>query len=343
MDITLVPPSDDSGGLDANDLAQMQGLSNVKHIRVRVNKGVRLLAPCGTEPYFRHLGRLGRPLKTDDPLSGVLKLSLYSPIPQPLNHCFWLASTFPNIRHLILDNILSLQGPVPPLSLPNLASFKLRNPVNIKIDARNGFSFLADLPKLENLALRGCDFDVKFLQHVLQSLRKTLKTLELATKPLESCPDRCELLEAQQRGARSLETGWHVPIQVLGDPARVGDIAALICSEVTTLALGGPLSISPKLLQILSQHCRKPLRVLALHDVGPLRPTRPDDHPEAAMEKELIQQNSSGISPQDVLHAFKDGFHIPRLELRGMGHEWQEPTAQVVKEECIRRGISLIS
>lgn len=50
---------------------------------------------------------------------------------------------------------------------------------------------------------------------------------------------------------------------MLDDPVRIGDMAALVCSNVTTLALDGPLSISSKLFDILGQPGRGSLRVLA--------------------------------------------------------------------------------
>lgn len=200
LDITLVPPSEDSGGLDASDLAQMTILVNVKHLRIRVNKGVRLPALCGTEPYYQHLGKLGRPLKEGDPSSGITHLSIYSPIPQPLEHCYRLVNQFPNLRHLVLDNVLAPTGASPLLVLPNLASFKLRNPVNLKFNESNGFAFLANSAKLESLALQGCDFDKTFLRHVLECRKKSLTTLELGTMSLESCPNRVELFKAHQQG-----------------------------------------------------------------------------------------------------------------------------------------------
>lgn len=343
LDLTLDPSSEDTGGLDSDDFTQMTCLSSVKHLRVRISKGVRLPAVCGTKPYSEHLGKLGRPFKAEDPSSGISRLSIYSPIPQPLNHCFRLTSQFPHLRHLVLDNIQGPMGPSPILALPELQSFKLRNPVDLQFDESSGFPFLANCTKLKSLALQGCDFNKGFLRHVLTSQKNNLTSLELGTMPLQTCPDRFALQRAREQGARSLDTGWHFPMYLLDDPARIGDEAVFICRNLSTLALGGPLCISPKLLDILSESDRRPLHTLSLHDVGRLRPTRPDGDASSSREKELLESHPSGISPQDVLDALKRGFQVARLELRGMGHEWQEDPAQQVKVECDEMGISLVS
>lgn len=342
LDLTLDPPSENTGGLDSDDFAQMHILKNVQHLRVRVGEGVRLLARCGTKTYYEHLGKLGRPWKPEDRPGGVTRLSIYSPTPQPLNQCFRLASQFPNLRHLVLDNVQGPTGALPILTLPALQSFKLRNPVDLTFSQHSGFAFLADCTKLKSLVLQGCDFDPVFLRHVLTSRKSHLSTLELGKVLNVSSTNRWELNQAHEQGYRSLETGWHIPTYLLEDPVRIGDEAAHICRKLTTLALGGFLCISPKLLEVLSEPGRTPLHTLSLHDAGPQRPNRPDSDPSAKQEKDLLEANPSGISPDDLTHALGEGFHVPRLELRGMGHEWQEELMHEVKAECERAGISLV-
>lgn len=59
----------------------------------------------------------------------------------------------------------------------------------------------------------------------------------------------------------------------------------------------------------------------------------------------LLQTRPAGISPQDMLDAFDDGFRVGTLDIRGMGPEWdfqkQEPAIKL-KERCNELGISLI-
>lgn len=343
LDLTLYPASEAAGGFDADDFAQMTILDSIAHLRVRICKGVRLLASCGSKPYYQHLASLGKPSKTADAPSSITRLSIHSPIPQPLDQCFQLTAQFPNLKHLVLDNVQGLMGIHPILALPHLTSFTLRNPVNLQFTDTHGFAFLAGDCKLKSLALHGCEFDKVFLRHVLLSQKDSLETLVLGIMPLISCPNRWELRRAHEEGSRSLDTGWHVPIQYLDDPVRVGDEAARICRKLTSLALGGILCISPKLLDILNEPDRVPLHSLSLHDAGRLRPTRPDGDDQAKRETELLEAHPSGISPRDLLDAFEAGFYVARMSIRGMGHEWQEGTAEDVKVACDVLGIALVS
>jgi hypothetical protein len=342
LDVNLDPPTEASGGLDGDDLEQMAILTGVKHLRVRVGKDVRLKKMCGGKFYVDHLANLAR-LDGTGP-SSIERLQVSSYMPQGLDDCLELASALPNLRHLSLDSIKpprNLRNP----SLPHLRSFKLRSPEEITFNP-SLFSFLVTkCQAISALSITGIHFDADFLKLVLRTHTNTLKVVELGTAGHQSCIGRMELAWGHHLGQVSVDTGIFLPIEMLENTERVGDIAAEVCSDLTTLSVGGPLSTSTKLLNILSDPARPQLNTLRLHDAGPLRAVRPGSDPSASREKELVEEHPSGISPQDVLDAFEDGFFVQRLEVRGMGAEWDfshEENARKVAEECEKRGIAFV-
>lgn len=340
LDLSLDPPTEDMGGLDSTDFEQMRTLSRIKHLRVRVGKGVRLPKICGTRTYIEHLASLDH-----DWEGGICQLSIYSQIPQPINHCLQLANQFTNLQLLALDNVLDITADLAAVSMPNLQSFKLRNPVNLKFDSLSGFSFLLDCSRLKSLAILGCQFDSAFLRDVLVACKDQLVCLELGTTGREACLDRTTLAKARRAGEHSLETGWHIPLSLLDEPERIGDMAARVCTKLNSLSLGGLLCLSPELLNILRDESRPKLHVLSLHAAGPQRPTRPSDDSQAREEQAVLAKRPAGISPQELSDALISGLTVRRLELRGMGSEWDfrihEP-AQAVKDKCSELGIELI-
>lgn len=288
LDLSLDQSAEAIGGIDAEDLTQMTMLGELQHLRVRVGKGVSFNKLCGGMRYYEHLGNLGRSLATAGASSHISRLSIYSPTPQSSSECLLLAVQFPQLQHLVLDNIKSPTEAFVTPSLPNLQSLSVRNAFNMTFDVLHGFGLLLTCKALSSLSLQGCHFHKEFLLQVLTAQKESLTTLEIGTPVLEPCIDRLQLYIALETGQRSLETGWYLPIQMLEDPTRIGDEAAVICTNLTKLSLGGLLCVSSDLLQTLNEPDRAALSLLRLHDAGLQRPQRPSSDRDAGRETSAL-------------------------------------------------------
>lgn len=255
-----------------------------------------------------------------------------------------LATKCNELTHLLVDNVSACQNFEVPThrQLPVLQSFRLRNaPSLLSIEP---FKHLLAQARLHTLQLRNVCFDPQMLFDLLAHAKDTLRHLEIGTSSPPSVIDRNMLLCEHRAGTLSLQTGFYFPLTVLQESRRVGNEAASLAPAVAELSLGGMLCVSPDLFEILLER-DQPLHTLRLFNAWPFRPSRPDDHPEAAQKKALLLQNPSGIAPEDVLEAFEDGLLLQRLELLGMGEEWNLETSEAAKqvaEECRRRKIVFV-
>lgn len=400
LNIELKKPGEGFGGLDGSCFEQMRELvprvkvagsgddttkevdgqqvvmfSEVRHLRIRMNEQIRLIKrlPDSDDSYIDCITRLVCPTPTQPSL--LTHLSISNTVPEPFPHVLNLISRLPNLKSLVVDNVLAVPGYDRTtvnsftVNLPHLTSFTLRNSPGIGFSQHTGFSFLlrpaappaagttsttADnaAPRgLQKLCLRDARIDSDFLSQVLESNNHTLKHLELGSAELPSCLSRDGLAHLVSNGTYSLDTGFFFPVALLQELRRMGNDALAICRNLVTASLGGLLCVSPALLDTLVELQRdnggtSRLETLSLVNAWPMRPLRPNNDPDAEAEVAAIEANPSGIAPGDVLRAVvEQGLKIKRLEVKGMGKEWDvenQVDAKKLKEACEERDIVFI-
>lgn len=347
LDLTLERTSEGHGGYEGDLRALASTLTSVKRLHVRMNEQVRL---ASSKPYaIDYVSLLSRFGCGGQGPSQLEHLSIVNTTTEPFAHVLQLLEKLPNLHTLLIDNVSSVPAhnlaPLPSISLPNLSSFTLRNAVDIVVAVQTGFGFLTRTEKLKKLSLRDARPDRDFLAHVLQQHQHRLVDLEIGTAAPAGTVDRNVLSKMHQAGTWSWDTGVYPPIEALKFSHRMGNEAAAACHSLSHLSVGGLFCVSPALLDVLQEDGRKPLTTLKLYNAWPMRPLRPTTDPLHTEEQEALAQNPSGIAPDDVLAALANGLELYRLELVGMGPEWdttRQEKARAVQEECEQRGIAFV-
>lgn len=253
-----------------------------------------------------------------------------------------------HLTHLLLDNVLDshalhFRSDV----LPALESFRLRNAPSV---IGNGLlSRVMSRARLCTLQLRDVGWEEMAIFILLATSQETLKQLDFGSTSTPGVIDPTLLQPGYRRreimSSLSLATTYYHPLSILRQPITVGNEVASRASNLTKLSLGGMFCVTPALFKVLIAR-ERPLDTLTLYNAWPIRLSRPDDHPDAAEEKELLLRYPIGIAPEDVLEALKAGLNLRRLEMLDMGDEWDlevSQSAKQVAQECERRGIALVS
>lgn len=353
LNIDLERTGEAYGGLGEAELIDMADtLHHVQHLRVSCNEQVRLIgrpSKISQDTYLKLLSRFG--LQHADCPAALTRLSLTNVYPEPFANVLLMLVALPFLQHVSVDNVWprvagageELQQYV---KLADLQSFTVRNSSNISISAQEGFHFLnTSVKALTKLVLRDCHIETALVRSILQKHADTLEHLELCLAGLPSTPSRFYIEQYAEQGTWSYDTGGHMPLSLLQDTNRVGDDAARLCKRLTYLAAGGLNCISPALLDNLLANADIKLHTLRLVNAWPLRPTRPQHDSASAQERQLTEDNPSGVSPAETLESIEEGLKISRLELQNMGPEWNlttEEDAKAVRTACEKVGIQFV-
>lgn len=347
LDLTMERTSAGYGGLEVDDLSEMaENLMTIRTLHIRMNEQVRLVPvkPMHID-YIPLLARFAFDATLGH--SSLQHLSIVNTTPEPFQHVLQLVSRLPKLKTLLVDNVSAAPAyngvTANDVDLPDLVSFKLQNSPEIVVSPRSGFNFLMRTDRLVKPALTHCRVDRDFLLAVLG--KQHIVDLELGTPSPPGSLDRRTLMCLYDVGAWSWDTGIYPPIEALRNLSRLGNEGATVCRSLKHLTLGGAFCVSPALFDILQEAGREPLITLKLFNAWPLRPLRPSTDPLCKEEAEAITANPSGIAPDNLLGALTRGFRVQRLELVGMGEEWdtvRESKAREVAAECERLGIGFV-
>lgn len=327
-------------GIEPDDVVEMaQLLTSVTRVILCTKEQVRLIDPVpGPEPkYFEAL------LGFSDRITHLASINI---TPDDLGCHRELAEFPPRLTHFLGDNLSQMtftSTRKPPTGVRRLESLRLRNveehfPIV-------GFRQLLGSGCLHTLQLKNTTLNDMEFTPLLSLMSGSLRRLEIGTP---ATPDAFErkhgLLRHLGANNQSLPPERYLNLADIRYRSQRGDQAAAKASHASELSVGGLFCVSRNIFPILLNR-ERPLNTLRFFNAGPLRPSRPEDHPEAAEERALLLDHPSGIEPGDVLAAFEQGLRVSRLEMIDMGKEWDLETSKAarrVADECRRWGIVFV-